>query len=296
MAGITTHARMEAFKAGATRYSDGQPCAQGHRADRYTKTSECVVCNAERSAARRQKKRGRADLKPAITNPAPIDPIDQQTAEIQMTLAQHWQYVSPYRYAVEYQGHTLQTAPNPDPDDKRKYISIVDRKPIDAAPSWSLNEAKTKAIKAVQRLATAKAADRAFSKRPTAQAVPFPTDAPQPEPAPADPAPIDTAADLGADLGADLVADLPPCEPAAQVEAKAPEPDAARQLVEHTGPIETLPALSATRPDGLRAVFTVEVHGHDIIAALNALQSAADLLRSLGHVDCTIDLPAKINL
>jgi hypothetical protein len=223
-----------------------------------------------------------------------VEPFDPEVQELAMSLSQHWQYVGPYRYAVEYNGHILQTGPNPDRADKRRYISIVDRVPTKDAPSWSLNEAKTKAVKAVERAAAAKKIDKVFGRRPTAQAAPFPTDAPQP-------API-TAADLGADP---LLADLPPCEPAplqqpdpepAPAETRAQEPAPAPQMVEHTGPVETLPALSATRPDGLRAVFTVECDGHDIIAALNALQSAADLLRSLGHVDCQIDLPAKISL
>jgi len=36
--------RREAILAGATRYSSGQPCRNGHMAERYVSTGECIEC------------------------------------------------------------------------------------------------------------------------------------------------------------------------------------------------------------------------------------------------------------
>jgi hypothetical protein len=290
MAGITTQARMDAFKAGEVRYNDGNRCLHGHDSDRYTKTGECCECNAMRSAARRKTGRPPAAPSPTVT--------DHEVSEV--SLSQQWQYVEPGVYATAYNGHTLQTRRNPDREDKRRYISIVDRVPIDT-PSWSLSEAKTKAIKAVQRAA----AGKVFDRRPTAQAAqPYPVDAPQPAP---DYSPSDQIDSLFADLPhPDLAADqlhanseaVPEPAPgsieqSAPVEVRAPEPaQAVAVLIEQPGAIET----ARRGDDTMRAVFTVDIAGHDMVAALHALQSAADLLRSLGHVDCTVDLPPRIRL
>ena len=51
--------RKAAREIGAVRYNTGKPCARGHLADRYTKSSICVQCSKESQQARRNKTPGK---------------------------------------------------------------------------------------------------------------------------------------------------------------------------------------------------------------------------------------------
>lgn len=261
MAGVIPTARAQAIKSGVKTYIDGTPCPVGHVGPRYTSNGTCTECTAARNKARLKKN-------------AAQEPAD-------MTLSQHWQYISPYRYAATYQGHTMQTIPNPDREDKRRYMSVIDGKPIDN-PSHTLNEAKTKAIKAVQRMYTAKAANKLFGadKRPTAQAEPF-------------------SAPIAADPADGLLDDLPPADPA-PVETRAPQPEPEPAPAVRPAPAPNLPVVQ-TGPDRVIATFTIEIMGGDYLSAMNALQAAKDLLAdlpNLGAVTCAVtnNLPPQIRL
>jgi len=47
--------REEALKRGLTRYFTGEPCKHGHMAERYTKSSNCVVCRSQTRKAQYDK-------------------------------------------------------------------------------------------------------------------------------------------------------------------------------------------------------------------------------------------------
>lgn len=55
---VTT--RKEAMTLGLTKYFTGKPCVNGHVAERYTCNKTCVVCEAERKARSRAKKKAEA--------------------------------------------------------------------------------------------------------------------------------------------------------------------------------------------------------------------------------------------
>src|SRR3954470_4394570 len=61
-----------------------------------------------------------------------------------------WEKVAQGRYATEYQGHILQAIRTNEPyhPEQRPYMAVVDRIPLEPG-SWSLAEAKTKAIRHV---------------------------------------------------------------------------------------------------------------------------------------------------
>jgi len=47
--------RKEALKRGLTRYFTGKPCKHGHMVERYTKSSNCVVCRSQTRKAQYDK-------------------------------------------------------------------------------------------------------------------------------------------------------------------------------------------------------------------------------------------------
>lgn len=55
---VTT--RKEALELGLNRYFTGKPCVNGHVAERYTCNKTCVVCEAQRKAKARAKKKAAA--------------------------------------------------------------------------------------------------------------------------------------------------------------------------------------------------------------------------------------------
>jgi hypothetical protein len=63
-----------------------------------------------------------------------------------------WEKVAQGRYATTHLGHTLQAIRTSGPyrPEKRPYIAVVDRVPLDPA-EWSLSRAKMKAIRFVER-------------------------------------------------------------------------------------------------------------------------------------------------
>jgi hypothetical protein len=247
---------------GKTRFFPGLRCYKGHLAERYVSNGMCVQCQVEYAAARRAA---------ASSPPQPQEP-NQGTAE--MPSPSTWQFVDKGRYALEYQGHVLQAVTNPDREDKRRYIAVVDKTPLGAA--YSLNEAKTKAIRHVINQHSKAKAERIFRGYAAGQDDAAVAPVPEPQAAPpAEPLP-------------DLLSEPEP-EP-------QPEPDPAPQPVTVTQPAATLPAVADPQPDAVTALFTVRVSGHDVVAALSALQAAADMLRELGHVDCEITLPRAIRL
>jgi len=242
--------REQAKEQGKKRYFVGLRCWQGHLAERYTSNGLCVECARIYHAERR--------AKAASTPPAP------QGTDMPSTST--WQFIDRGRYALEYQGHVLQAVTNPDREDKRRYIAVVDKTPLGAA--YSLNEAKTKAIRHVINQAHKTKAERLF--RPPAAGQDDAAVTPVPEPMPEPQA-------------------APMLEP-------QPEPQPVPQAVTVTQPAANLPAVADPAPDAVTALFTVQVSGHDVVAALSALQAAADMLRELGPVDCQITLPRAIRL
>jgi hypothetical protein len=128
----------DAKRRGIPRYFEGSQCRHGHIAERYTSTKGCVICAAESTRKSVERKRYTA-------KPSEHDILGRQENDMKQ-----WQNVGPGRYAIQYRGHLLQVARNPDVEDQRGYISIVDRVPLEQA-SWSYSEAKTKAIKFVER-------------------------------------------------------------------------------------------------------------------------------------------------
>jgi hypothetical protein len=49
--------KSEAKAAGHKTFFTGRPCAAGHRAERYTSTGACVVCNKRNTYAARAAKK-----------------------------------------------------------------------------------------------------------------------------------------------------------------------------------------------------------------------------------------------
>lgn len=56
-----------------------------------------------------------------------------------------WQQVDKGRYHLQMNGHDLQVIRNPDREDRRKFLAVVNRRPLDP-PTQTVNQAKTKAI------------------------------------------------------------------------------------------------------------------------------------------------------
>lgn len=184
---------------------------------------------------------------------------------------QSWEMVAPGRYATEYQGHILQAIRKDGPYEKdtRPYLAVVDRVPLEPG-EWSLNRAKTRAIRHVERQHTTSKADRIF--RPnlgSGDARPIPIIIPEPQP---DPVLQEHARAI------DGVLELPPPEP----EVQEPEPDPAP---------EPAPVSQAAH-----ALLFVTLTDPDLLKAINALRETLSLLREFSDVKCTVTLPPTLEL
>jgi|SRR5690349_2966519 len=56
-----------------------------------------------------------------------------------------WQQVDKGRYHLQMNGHDLQVIRNPDREDRRRFLAVVNRRPLDP-PTQTVGQAKTKAM------------------------------------------------------------------------------------------------------------------------------------------------------
>jgi hypothetical protein len=172
-----------------------------------------------------------------------------------------WEKVAQGRYATEYQGHILQAIRTEEPyhPEQRPYIAVVDRVPLEPG-SWSLAEAKTKAIKHVQHKLFGKPV-KTNGHKPTAQAAP-PIAAPEPlhEPLP---------------VPADLVDVLEVFE----------EPIPVEQVQTPNEPVQKF-----------TATLTATITDPDVLKALTAFRETLSLMREIADVRCIVNLPPTMEL
>jgi hypothetical protein len=183
--------------------------------------------------------------------------------------AHTWERVGSKRYATEYLGHSLQAIRNPGfpGEDQRPYIAVVDRKPLDQ-PSWSLADAKTKAIRHVINQLGKPAA------KPRERPVDFMFVGP-------DKATLVEAKCPHAAAVEALFDDVPPLAP--------PSDEAmARTVAEHhlaeTGRTCTSVSIEATITDP------------NTLSALNTLKETLSLMREVADVRCVVNLPPCLEL
>jgi hypothetical protein len=196
-----------------------------------------------------------------------------------MSTSTHWERVEAGRYATEYLGHVLQAVKNPayPVHDQRPYISVVDKLPLEQA-SWSLSEAKTKAIRHVINGMGRPAKERngIYFKRfvpPT-----FPKGEPEPETvAEADEQPRTDSDDDGIEALFDDVLALPMPEPQPE---PLPEPEPLPQPEPQPEP-STYPVLT----------ITVTVTDPDSLRALASIKELLALMREVAEVRCTLRMP-----
>jgi hypothetical protein len=163
---------------------------------------------------------------------------------------------------------------NPDPSDSRRYLAVVDRKPL-PYPQWTIKAAQSAAIRAVEY----DKADRLFAKRGRKPQDVLDRETQQPEPAP-QPEPIEEMPQLPPDFGLE---DLPP----------APAPDEQPPYMAPAQYADFTEAPADERRD-ISASINLKFTTTDTPAALVALQSAIDLLREL--CERPDDCEARVNL
>ena len=95
-----------------------------------------------------------------------------------MSASVDWAYLDAGHYRASYQGRTLEIKRNPDGADARRYIVEVDGE-VAEQPCWQLNQAKTKAMRWVQKGADAARTLTMPAPKPIEDTVPY-----DPEPAP----------------------------------------------------------------------------------------------------------------
>jgi hypothetical protein len=187
-----------------------------------------------------------------------------------MSTTTHWERVSAGRYATEYLGHILQAVKNPDYpiNDQRPYISVVDREPLKHA-SWSLSEAKSKAIRHVIN----------GMSRPVKERNGIYVSRPQVE----DEHPR-TESDEGIDALFDDVPQLPEPQPEPEPEP-IPQPEPGPEVE----PVEPEPAPPKAAYPTLS--ITVTVTSADSLAALASIKETLSLMREVADVRCTLRMP-----
>lgn len=173
----------------------------------------------------------------------------------------HWEKVAAGRYASELHGRVLQAIRRDGPHDPgdRPYIAVVDRVPVGIG-AWSLGQAKTQAIRHVERQHGKAKAERAWNgaTRPA-----DPPMIPDPEPVQPDPEPVQS-----------------PNEP---VQVAAPP-----ELGRCDGP-------ALAHVPGQLAI-TGRLTDADLLNALNALRSTLEMLREHADLECTVNLPPVMKL
>lgn len=188
-----------------------------------------------------------------------------------------WEMVAPGRYATEYQGHILQAIRKDGPyeRDARPYLAVVDRVPLEPG-EWSLNRAKTRAVKHVERQNGRAKAERIF-KPNGAHVIPEPQTY-----VPDDP--VDTLLQQEHARAIDGVLELPPPEPEPEPEVPEPEPQPSPE-----------PA-PAPVSQAANALLFVTLTDPDLLKTINALKETCSLLREFAHVKCTVSLPPTLEL
>jgi hypothetical protein len=168
-----------------------------------------------------------------------------------------WEKVDRGRYATELHGHILQAIRTEEPyhPGQRPYIAVVDRVPLEPG-SWSLAEAKTKAIQHIERQNGRAKAESLFRnggpKNGTARD------------------PIEEIIE----------------EPEETIEFEPlPEPQA-----------QALEAVMAHLGSPGQLAITGTLNGGDLLNTLNALRSALELLRESADLECTVNLPPILKL
>lgn len=211
-----------------------------------------------------------------------------------------WERVEPGRFVATVNGSFLQVLPSPERGPDRGFISVVDRKVLPTV-SRSWQAAKTKAINHVERRGRKGRGRELFSweaamiekaARELGLSSSFeplePETAPEPPPPPPpEPEPVQVEA-----------------EPV-QVEALEPEPETFDDPLLYTpfDPVEQT-SLELRSPDlevpadvqELRVELRATILSSDTAATIEAVRAAAGLLRELGVVVCTIDLPPRISV
>jgi hypothetical protein len=187
-----------------------------------------------------------------------------------------WEKVAQGRYATEYQGHILQAIRTEEPyhPEQRPYIAVVDRVPLEPG-SWSLAEAKTKAIKHVQHKLFGKPV-KTNGHKPTAQAAPISlpivSAEPQPELVPEPlPVPVDLAGVL---------------EVFEEPILRSSELDPGVEQVQT--PNEPVQKFTAT--------LTATITDPDVLKALTAFRETLSLMREIADVRCIVNLPPTMEL
>jgi hypothetical protein len=171
-----------------------------------------------------------------------------------------WEKVAQGRYATEYQGHILQAIRTEEPyhPEQRPYIAVVDRVPLEPG-SWSLAEAKTKAIRHVQHKLFGKPV-KTNGHKPTAQAAPIVSVEPLPEPLPV---PVDLAGVLEV----------------------FEEPIPVEQVQTPNEPVQKF-----------TATLTATITDPDVLKALTAFRETLSLMREIADVRCIVNLPPTMEL
>jgi len=218
-------------------------------------------------------------------------------------MSQPWERVAAGRYATEFNGHILQAIRRDGPYDPntRPYMAVVDRVPLEPG-SWSLAEAKTKAIRHVtnktgkpkERNGHKQAAEENFEAMFTqalalAQELaqdPPPEPVPEPPPPPPEPVPEPVPEpDEHDDLG--IFNDLPIPE----------EPDPSLFAGDLDGASSPLPSPSASlAPEPGRLCITGTITNPDLLAGLNEIRQLLDMMREHAEVECLINMPPILKL
>jgi hypothetical protein len=188
-----------------------------------------------------------------------------------------WEKVAQGRYATEYQGHILQAIRTNEPyhPEQRPYIAVVDRVPLEPG-SWSLAEAKTKAIRHVHYKLFGKPA-KTNGHKPTAQAAPIVQAEALPEPLP-EPLPVDEVLASVLEI----------------FEEPIPEPIPVEQVQTPNEPVQNSDQAELGRQ--FTATLTATITDPDVLAALTAFRETLSLMREIADVRCIVNLPPTMEL
>lgn len=204
-----------------------------------------------------------------------------------------WDRVEPGRFVAKVNGSMCQVLRSPERGPDRGFISVVDKKVLPTVSS-SWQAAKTKAINHVARKGRKGRGRELYTWEASM---------------------IERAArDLGLDVDFSPVEPPPPAEEIlvrepepepVQVEALAPEPETVGDpLGFHPFEEVEQTALELRSPDleppadvqEIRVELRATLLSSDTAATIEAVRAAAGLLRELGVVVCTIDLPPRISV
>jgi hypothetical protein len=200
-----------------------------------------------------------------------------------------WEKVANGRYATKVRGDTLQVLYSPTKEDRRPYISVINRVPLEKR-FWTPREAKTAAMEAIgcsgqQRMDKVRST-RADEVAATLLALEY---------KPKDEAPIVDADTIAAIR--DSFAGQPKPQPEPDPAPIEPEPDPSPA---YDPPPDIPPPDTDAAPIGdinrVNIVLTGELAGPDAVVLLNQAQAAVQLLQELGAVQCHLAIPNGIKL